>query len=81
MLPAGTDDLAEVTVDRIDYTFCSVGLRLAKRMTTAVEESCEAIVVASADGLVRLTLRQLLLRKIPPNDDLDASGSLCLNWN
>lgn len=70
-----------VTVDRIDYTFCSVGSRLARRMTTAVEESCEAIVVASSDDHVRPRLRQLLPRKIPPNDDLDASDLPCLSWN
>lgn len=84
MRPVGTDGLAEVTVGRIDYTFCLGGSRLMRqmtRMTTEVEESCEAIVAASDDGHVRLTLRPLLPRMIPQGGDLDASDSLCSNWN
>lgn len=73
--------MVEVTVGQIDYTFCSVGSRSTRRMTTGVEESCEAIADASIDGHVLRMLRLLLLQKIPPNDGLDASDSLCLNWN
>lgn len=79
--PVGTDDLAVVTVGQIDYTFCSVGSRSTRLMTTGVEESCAAIVDASIDGHVRLMLRLRLPQKIPLSDDLDASDSLCLDWN
>lgn len=71
----------EVTVGQIDYTFCSVGSRSTRQMTTGVEESCEVIVAASFDDHVLRMLQRLLLQKIPPNDDLDASDSLCLSWN
>lgn len=85
MHPVGTDGLAEVTVDRLDYTFYSVDSRLTKRMTlrmtTVAEESCEAIVVASADGRVRLTLQQLRPQMNPPDGDLDASDLPGLSWN
>lgn len=80
-LPVGTDGLVEVTVDQIDYTFYSAGSRSTRQMTTGVEESCEAIVGASIDDHVLRMLRLLLLQKIPLHDDLDASDSLCLNWN
>lgn len=80
-LPVGTDGLVEVTVGQIDYTFCSVGSRSTRQMTTVVEESCEAIADASIGDHVLRMLRLLLPQTIPLNGDLDASDSLCLSWN
>lgn len=71
----------EVTAGQIDYTFCSVDSRSTRQMTTEVEESCEATADASAADPVLRMLRLLLLRKIPPNGDLDASDSPGLSWN
>lgn len=71
----------EVTVGQIDYTFCSVGSRSTRQMTTVVEESCEAIVDASFGDHVLRMPRLLLPQMILLNDDLDASDSLCLSWN
>lgn len=80
-LPAGTDGSVVVTVDQIDYTFCSADSRSTRQMTTEVEGSCEAIAGASIDDHVLLMLPLPPPQKIPLYDDLDASGSLCLNWN